>query len=171
MRVLLALVAGLAPAFGQEAAPAPTTIWEGRTISRIDWTPAEQPLPQDELDRLLPLRKGSALTMVDVRAAIQKLYLTGRYSDVSIDAEADGTGVALRVSTELSYFVSRVEVQGGNDPPSRNQLITASRLELGAPLVEADLKQSLDVMQMRLTANGLYNAKIQYRIERVPKTE
>jgi outer membrane protein insertion porin family len=171
LRVLLAVVAGLAPAFGQDAALAPGTVWEGRVISRIDWTPAEQPLPQDELDRLLPLHKGSVLSMEEVRAAIQNLYLTGRYSDVVIDADSDGTGVALRVSTEFTFFVGRVEVQGESEPPNRNQLITATRLELGAPLVEADLNRSVDALQVRLTANGLYNATIKYRIERVPKTE
>jgi outer membrane protein insertion porin family len=171
LRVLLALLAGLAPAFGQGVATLPETVWEGRIISRIDWVPAEQPLSQTELDRLLPLRKGSPLSMASVREAIQKLYLTGRYSDVSIDANADGTGVALRVSTELNYFISRVDVQGENDPPNRNQLITASRLELGTLLVEADLKEAVEAMLARLTANGLYNAKIQYRVERIDKTE
>jgi len=168
LRVLLALLAGLAPAFGQGAA----TVWEGRAISRIDWEPAEQPLSPDELDRLLPLHKGGPLRMEEVRSAIQKLYLTGRYADVSIDAEPEGTaGVVLRVTTEFNYFIGRVGVQGENEPPNRNQLITASRLDLGTPLIEDDLQASVDAMQARLRANGLYNATIEYRIERVPKTE
>ena len=83
-------------------------------------SPAEQPLPQDELDRLLPLHKGGSLSMQDVRATVQKLYLTGRYSDISIDADADGSDVALHVSTEFNYFISRVDISGESDPPNRN---------------------------------------------------
>src|ERR1700687_5104875 len=39
---------------------------EGRTISRIDFDPPMQPLPPDELERLLPLHAGSPLKMDDV---------------------------------------------------------------------------------------------------------
>ena len=154
--------------------------WEGRPIARIEFDPSQQPLPLEELNRLLPLKTGSPLHMDDVRAAIQKLYSTGRYSDVSIDVNptdvdpADGSPagpVVLRISTELNYFISGVNVAGESEPPNRSQLITASKQDLGAPFVESDLDRAIDNMQEKLRVNGLYNATIQRRVDLRPETE
>jgi len=139
---------------------------EGPTISRIEYLPAEQPLPRDELDRLLPLKPGQPLNAADVRDAIQQLYSTGRFADISVDGDPDGAGVALRITTEPAYFVGRISVQGEMQPPNRSQLVTASQLELGAPFHEDTIPQAIAKMQERLKANGLYQATIQYRVER-----
>lgn len=172
LRMLFALVAGLAPAFGPAfGQDTPTARWEGRPISRIEFDPPQQPLPLEELTRLLPLRAGNSLRMDDVRDAIQKLYSTGRYSDVSIDVNPDGQSAALRISTELNYFISGVNIAGESEPPNRNQLISASKLELGSLFVESDLDKALDNMQEKLRVNGLYNATIQRRVDLRPETE
>ena len=155
LRTLVALLAGLAPAFGQDT---PTARWEGRPISRIEFDPPQQPLPLEELNRLLAFKVGSSLRMDDVRGAIQKLYSTGRFGDVLVDASQDGPNVALRISTELNYFISGVNIAGESEPPNRNQLITSSKLELGSLFVESDLDRAIDNMQEKLRANGLYNA-------------
>ena len=179
--MLVALLAGLAPAFGpvfgQVAGQDTTTArWEGRLISRIEFDPPQQPLTLDELTRLLPLKAGSALRMDDVRAAIQKLYSTGRFADVSItvspaDANPGGSGVVLTISTELQYFISGVNISGEHEPPNRNQLITASKLELGTLFVESNLDQAIANMQEKLRVNGLYNATIQRRVDLRSETE
>ena len=60
LRMLVALLAGLAPAFGPVfGQDTPTARWEGRPISRIEFDPPQQPLPAEELTRLLPLKAGS----------------------------------------------------------------------------------------------------------------
>lgn len=172
LRTLVALLAGLAPAFGpafgQDTSAAR---WEGRPISRIEYDPLQQPLPLEELNRLLPLKVGGLVQLEEVRDAIQKLYATGRFSDVSIDADADGPGVALRIATEFNYFIGGVNISGENDPPNRNQLISASKLELGALFAESDLDKAIDNIQEKLRVNGLYNATIQRRVDRRPDTE
>ena len=179
--MLVALLAGLAPAFGpvfgQVFGQDQTTArWEGQPITRIEFDPPQQPLPSEELTRLLPLKAGGTLRMDDVRDAIKKLYSTGRFADVSIDAspaEANqvGSGVVLRISTELQYFISGVNISGEREPPNRNQLITASKLELGALFVESDLDQAIANMQEKLRVNGLYNATIQRRVDLRPEAE
>ena len=170
--MLVALLAGLTPAFGPAFGQGtPTASWEGRPISRIEFEPPQQPLPLEELARLVPLKAGSPLRMEDTRAAIQNLYSTGRFSDVSIDAVSDGPGVALRISTELNYFISGVNVAGEREPPNRNQLITASKLELGALFVPSDVDLAVDNMLEKLRLNGLYNATIQSRVDRRPETQ
>ncbi|MBZ5633575.1 MAG: outer membrane protein assembly factor BamA [Acidobacteriia bacterium] len=173
MRMLVALLAGLSPAFGQDT---PAARWEGRLISRIEFDPPQQPLPPEELSRLLPLKEGTPLHMEDVHGAIQKLYSTGRFADVSIDANQndagqDGQGVALRISTELNYFISGVNIAGESEPPNRSQLITSGKLELGTLFVESALDQAVENMQEKLRLNGFYNATIQRRVDRRAETE
>ncbi len=164
--MFLPLLLGAVAASGQN-----TQILEGRTIQRIDFDPAAQPLPRDELDRLLPMHAGSPLLQTDVRQALQKLFDTGRFADVTIDGEPAGDGVALRVSTQFNYFVGGVTFEGVADPPNRNQLLTATKLELGAPFNESQLKQSIDNLQERLRANGLHRATFRYDLDRNPSTE
>ena len=144
---------------------------EGRIIGRIDFDPPAQPLPREELDRLLPLHPGSPLQDSDVHQALQKLFATGRYADVAIDAEPLGDGVALRISTQFNYFVGGVTFEGVADPPNRNQLLTATKLELGGPFAESQISQSVENLQERLRANGLHRATIRFELDRNPSTE
>jgi outer membrane protein insertion porin family len=168
--MVLPLLLGAVAALAQDSAGG-SQAFEGRMIGRIDFNPPDQPLPRPELDRLLPLHVGSPLRQLDARQALQKLLDTGRYSDVSIDAEPLGDGVALRISTELTYFVGGVSFDGVADPPNRNQLLTATKLELGMPFVESQMPQSVGNLQERLRANGLHRATVHYVLERNPLTE
>jgi len=167
----LLLMLGAAAAWGQSPESGGTTNFEGQVISRIDFNPPDQPLPRDELDRLLPFRTGGALRQDDVHQALQKLFDTGRFADVAIDAEPAGGAVLLRITTAPNYFVGGVSFVGISDPPNRSQLLTASKLELGALFSERQVKQAVENIQERLRANGLYRAKIQYELRRNPATE
>lgn len=148
-----------------------TSQFEGKTIGRIEFDPLNQPLPADELARLLPFRAGSILKLSEVRAAIQRLYQTGRYSDVAISGDMESAGVTLRIATQLTYFVSGVAIQGANEPPTKGQLVSATKLELGMPFEDAELEQATENMEERLRANGLYHAKVTHRVDRKPATE
>ena len=169
--LLLAATVARAQDLPRPRAAGGSTNFEGRTISRIDFDPPNQPLPADELERLLPFHAGDPLKMDDVRTALQKLYETGRFSDVSVDAEPAGEAVALRISTELNYFVGGVSLEGAADPPNKAQLLTAAKLDLGTPFSGTDVSQAIENMQSRLRANGLYRARIQYQLDRNPSTE
>ena len=169
--MVLPLLLGAVAALAQDSATGGSEAFEGRMIARIDFSPSDQPLPRPELDRLLPLHVSSPLRQIDVRQALQKLFDTGRFSDVSIDAVLLGDGVALRISTELAYFVGGVSFDGVSDPPNRNQLLTATKLELGTPFVESQMSQAVGNLQERLRANGLYRATVHYVLERDAITE
>src|SRR5665213_2446496 len=168
--MFLPLLLGAVAALAQDSAGG-SQVFEGRTIGRIDFNPPDQPLPRPELDRLLPLHVGSPLRQVDVRQALQKLFDTGRFSGVAIDAEPLGDAVALHISTELTYFVGGVSFDGVADPPNRNQLLTATKLELGMPFVESQMPQAVGNLQERLRANGLHRATVHYVLERDPGVE
>jgi outer membrane protein insertion porin family len=139
--------------------------FEGRTIVNIVPVPENQPLLQTEFDQRLGLRIGSPLALADVRAAIDALYLTGRYHDITVEAEPSGEGVELRIVTEFNYFVSGVNINGEADPPSREQLRTAAKLELGGLFTQDLMEPAATNLEERLRANGLYRAQVSYHVD------
>ena len=171
LSMLLLLLLGGFAASAQTPAGSGSAGFEGKPIVRIDFNPPDQPLPRDELDRLLPLSPGRPLRQDDVHQALQKLFSTGRLADVVIDADPSGDGVIVRISTSLNYFVDGVTFQGVTDPPNRSQLLTASKLELGTQFTENQMAQAVANIKERLRANGLYQAKIDYQVDRNPLTE
>ncbi len=146
--------------------------FEGRRIARIEFEPRFQPLPEQELARLLPFQVGSALRASDIRDAIQKLYSTGRYSDIQIEGAAEEPdAVVVTIHTQRTYFVSGVSFDGVAEPPTKGQLFTATKLELGKEFNEAQLQQATQNIQERLRANGLHDATVTHSVERFPDTE
>lgn len=140
--------------------------FEGKPIRNISLEPAEQPLPIAEISRRMGLKTGEPLSMKTVQRAIQNLYATGRYSDIAVDATADGDGVALKFITSLQYFVGSVIVDGAPDPPSRGQLVTATKLQLGAEYADNDLRQATENIVANLRDNGLYGARVLPTVDR-----
>ncbi len=152
---------------------------EGRPIGRIDFDPPTQPLPREELDRLLPVHPGDPLTMDGVRAIMQQLFGTGRFADVTVrasesadSATATASGpIALTIKTELSFFVGQVSIDGLDEPPNRDQLLSAAKLELGTPFAPAAVTQAIQNMRERLRANGLYQSELKFKLIPNPATE
>src|SRR5579884_2045642 len=132
----------------------------GRKIAAIRFDPALQPLPDAELAALLPVKVGDRYSAAAVRQAIQKLYATGEYTDVAVDASEEPNGLVLKFITAAATFVGRVSVRGAAEPPGDGQLETLSRLELGAEYAPPDVQQALENMQDSLRRNGLYRATV-----------
>src|SRR5580700_8871516 len=150
---------------------AQTTAYEGQVVGRIDFDPVDQPVPRAQLDQLVPIHPGDKLKLSDVHTAIQNLYGTGRFANISISAVNEGATLVLNISTELSYFVGQVTLDGVQEPPNRGQLTTASKLELGTPFQDNDMEQAVQNMVERMRANGFHDAKIDYTVKRDPATE
>src|SRR5579883_3483883 len=138
---------------------------EGRRILSIVADPPQQPLLGPEFDDRLGLHIGAPLALADVRRAIDSLYQTGRYHDISIEAEPSADGVNLRVVTTFNYFISAVNIEGGADPPSLEQLRTATKLELGVQFDPSMMEPAVDNLLERLRANGLYRADVEYHVD------
>jgi outer membrane protein insertion porin family len=144
---------------------------EGRTIVNIVPVPLQQPLLPAEFDQRLGLRIGAPLALTGVRAAIEGLYATGRYQDIQVEAEPSGSGVELRIVTQFNYFVSGVTIVGTADPPSREQMRTATKLSLGGLFTEDMMEPAASNLLERLHANGLYGAQVSYHVEYRPGDE
>ncbi len=139
--------------------------FEGRKIDLIHFDPTTQPLDLDELNDILPLKAGTPLNMEIVRASIARLYATGRYKDIQVDAEprtpAPNSPVVIRFSTRNNWFIGEVAMDGSvGEPPNPGQILNASRLELGEPFVEDNLKTAADSIKKLLVANGYYESVV-----------
>src|SRR5580692_7727401 len=169
MPLLLMLLIGIeiAPAAWAQDARA----YEGQVVGRIDFDPPDQPIPRAQLDKLLPFHPGDRLKLADVHTAIQNLYGTGRFANISISAVNEGSTLVVNISTEFSYFVGQVTLDGVQEPPNKGQLTTASKLELGRPFEDNDMEQAVQNMVERMRANGFHNAKIDFDVDRDPATE
>lgn len=134
--------------------------YEGQRIVQIDFKPADQPLSRNELVRVLPFHVGDTFHERELREAIQRLYATGRFADLAVDATEAPDGVALRFITEAAWFVGRVVVLGVKAPPNSGQLASATKLVLGRRYFETDKNQGMEAIKVLLRANGYYRASV-----------
>ena len=152
--------------------PLETKAYEGQRIVDIQFSPAEQPVASDDLDQAITVKKGTPLHMADIRESMRKLFATGRYEDIQVDAEPAGGGVIVRFITRNSWFVGHVAVEGNvGDPPNPGQMADATRLDLGQPFHEEDLNQAERGVRRLLTANGYYESRLRPHVEYDPKTQ
>src|SRR6185369_7369223 len=140
---------------------AQTRKFEGMVVRNIQFVPENQALEASELHDLLPLKMNVALSMADVRASIEKLFATGTYTDIQVEAQPYRDGVAIVFHTTAAWFIGSVSVEGKvSSPPSIGQLENAATLSLGQPYREAALQQSIAGQQRAFRNNGLFQADI-----------
>ncbi len=145
--------------------------YQGRPIRAVEFQPEKQPYSREYLQALLPLKLDEPLKLADVRAAIERLYATGRYADIEVDARFAQAGVILKFITTPNYFVGHVSVGRVSDPPNEGVLVNATRLELGSPYTEEGLTQAVRNLEGVLKNNGFYNSQIQPVFEHDPVTQ
>ncbi len=141
--------------------PAQSNPYEGKPVLNIRFDPPQQPLEGAELFAMLPLKRGEPLRMSVVRASIDRLFATGRYADIQVDAAPYESGVIVTFLTTNSWFIGNVTVAGKlAEPPNREQLDNATRLELGQPYTTSKLDAAIMGQRRMLEGNGLYQSNI-----------
>jgi outer membrane protein insertion porin family len=135
--------------------------YDGKPIASVQFDPAMQQLTFDQLMAMLPLRIGQPLRASDVRDSIQRLYQTGEYSDILVDATLGPAGVNLKFITKPAYFVGYFDVNGVPDPPNEGQLLVATKLTLGAAYVPGDTTGAVARITDLLKRNGFYNGGVE----------
>ncbi len=96
-----------------------------------------------------------------MREAIGKLYATGRYSDIVVDAELENGQVTVRFQTKGAWFVGQVSVDGVPSPPGPGQLVNSTGLNLGSPFFPRDTASAVAGLRQVLKDNGFFEAKIE----------
>ena len=80
---------------------------------------------------LLPQKAGQPLDRDQVRDSIRILFATGRFADIQAEVTPSGPDVLLSFVTSPNFFVGAVDVEGATNHPSYNQIVNASKFDLG----------------------------------------
>jgi outer membrane protein insertion porin family len=151
----------LAAQEARRGAASPERKYEGRPIAAIEFVPPEQPLSAESLAGLLAVKKGQPLREAGIRATIERLFATGRYSDIQVDATSSDGGVVLRFLTKNRWFIGNISVSGRiSSPPNAAQIENATQLDLGTPYNEQKAEQAVAGARRLLESNGLYRPRI-----------
>jgi outer membrane protein assembly complex protein YaeT len=145
---------------------AQVTQFEGQKVVSIQYAPAQFLDPVD-LATAQPVKVGDALHANEVAEAIDGLFATGRFDDISVEAEKSGTGVSIRFVTKPRTFIGSVNLNGKmTAPPDKAGLQSVTQLNLGGQFRDEDVTHAVDAMTRLFKANGLYDASVEPKIER-----
>jgi outer membrane protein assembly complex protein YaeT len=133
---------------------------EGTTVSDIQIRSSAVEHPE-WLQPLVIQKVNEPLDKYKVRASVQALYNTGRFSSIQVEAQRQSNGeVALVFDARENYFFGSINVGGAPNPPTGTQLVDASKLGLGEQLTQEKIKSAIQGMTRVLEENGYYTAKI-----------
>jgi len=152
-------------------APAPAISgYDGKVVQSIQ-LPAVPERDRNHLLQLLPLKAGQPLTRDQVRESIRILYATGRFSDIQAEVTPSGDGVVLTFVTWLNFFIGSVEAEGAPGRPNTNQVINASKFELGEPYSREKLERALQNIRQLMQENGYHRARVTAESTSNPATQ
>ncbi|HXV18201.1 MAG TPA: POTRA domain-containing protein, partial [Gemmatimonadaceae bacterium] len=134
---------------------------QGLTVERISFRGLTGVEPGPLLDRIAQ-KTNQPLDRAKIRASIQTLYATGRFSSLAVEAErTQQNQVALVFVADENYFVGTLTVEGlPKSGPTQNQVVNASKLALGELFTHEKVEQSFDRMKKVMEDNGYYESKI-----------
>lgn len=133
----------------------------GKPVVSISYQPANQPADPRDLKSMQLVEQGEPLDSHQVAGTIDRLFASGLYDDIQVDAEPSGNGVALRFITHARRFIGHVGARGKiSDPPSRAVILSDAQLNLGTEFDEETLETARKDVEEEMRDNGLYQAKV-----------
>ncbi len=161
MRVSPVLISFLLLLLAGSIAVAAPSDYYNTPIGELVLIPRRQPMPYEEFVELLDIQPGMPLTAELVRGVIQRLYATGRFEQIRVEADLLPSGeVQLRIETEHRWFVGNVTVVGVKAPPNPGELRNATKLTLGAEFSQRDEDAAVAALELMLEKNGYYGAEV-----------
>ncbi len=134
--------------------------FEGRNIVTIQYSPSSFLHPGD-LAAAQPLRTGTPLHRDEVAQAIDSLFATGQFDDISVEVEEAGAGVGVRFVVKPRAFIEHVQFAGKiKAPPSEAELSSYVRLHPGSAFRDDSVNSAVSSLGHLLDANGLYHTTI-----------
>jgi outer membrane protein insertion porin family len=152
-----------------QTAPPQAAQFEGRQVTAIRIVDQSGQVLDGNVSGL-PLQLNRPFTAEAERESLRQLYRTGRYEDIVVRATNGPEGLALDFVVRRSFFVNAVRVNGLHEPPSDSVAVSSMRLGLGEPFRESDMPAALDRLRSALEDEGLYQAKLTYRLVPHPET-
>ncbi len=141
----------------------------GLPVSEIRFTGV--PLrEQDHLRDLMPQKVRHPLDRDLLRDSVKILFDTGLFADIRVEAEKTDGQVTLSFSTVGNYFVGSVTVEGDPGRPSANQLVSATKLQLGEIFAPEKLQRANKNIQQVMSDNGFYRSAVTHDEHPHPET-
>jgi outer membrane protein insertion porin family len=131
--------------------------YAGRTVESINLPGVPD---HDRLLQMLPQKSGQPLDRDQVRESIRVLFATGRFADIQAEVTPSGPDVRLTFTTSLNFFIGAVAVDGAPGHPNFNQIVNASKLQLGELQTLAKLNSALQNIRQLMQENGYYRAQV-----------
>ena len=144
--------------------------YEGKIVQKIQ-LPGVSDRDRDHMLQLLPQKVGEPLDRNHVRDSIRALFATGRFGDIQAEAAPSGDGVNLTFSTSANFFVGAVDVEGNPNRPSQNQIVNASKLQLGELYTREKLDRALENVRQLMQEGGYYRARVTAESTSDPATQ
>ena len=133
--------------------------YEGKIVKAVE-LPGVTERDRPHLVDLLPQKAGSPLDRGHVRDSIRVLFATGRFADIQAEVTPSGDGVILTFAISANYFIGAVEVEGAPTRPSANQIVNASKFQLGELYTQEKLDRALENVRQLMQENGYYKARV-----------
>jgi outer membrane protein insertion porin family len=114
---------------------------------------------QEMLRSVIAIKSGEVISRDAIHDSMQALLGTGRFADVQLEATRNDDGsVDLAFVTSRSYFVGDIRVEGNADRPTANQIVNATKLQLGELYEREKADRALSNIQRLMQENGYYRA-------------
>jgi outer membrane protein insertion porin family len=135
----------------------------GKAIAEIRFQGVDA-ATHDPLVEYLTLKPGDPLQTAAVSASIKALFATGKFTNIQAEADEASDGrVTLTFTVQEKYFIGELSLDGlPKGPPTQRQLLNATKLELGTPYTENDVKRAIEQMTRVMEDNGYYTASFTY---------
>ena len=139
------------------SALASISAYAGRTVRSIELPGVPD---RDHLLQMLPQKSGQPLDRDQVRESIRVLFATGRFADIQAEVTPSGPALRLTFTTSLNFFVGAVDVEGAPGRPNHNQIVNASKFQLGELHTLDKLDRALPNIRQLMQENGYYRARV-----------
>ena len=141
------------------AAGLTTTVWEWKGL-RVDKILFEGVTfdAADTLPKELPQKEGTPLDPQQLRASVRRLFVSGRYRDISVRGVRQGDAVTLIFTGVPRYYVGRVTIDGVKNDRLASLLQFATKLSPGTAFNESQIAAGAEGVKEMLQQQGYYES-------------
>jgi len=133
--------------------------WRGLMVKEIRFEGVTR-AALDPLPWQLAQQPNTPLSPEKMRESLRRLYATGLYSSIAVDARREGNEVVLIFRGVPTLFVGRTSVTGVKNTQLSLQLGYSTRLNPGTPFTQKKVARATGLLQQTLQDNGYYESKV-----------
>lgn len=134
--------------------------YSGYRIRTISFQNAQR-IDQANLLKSVPLQPDQTLDRDRVHASVQQLFATGRFRTIAVEATPyPDRSLDLAFVVDEKLFVGSIVVYGAPRPPTANQLVNGSKLQLGQEFDEDGVAAGIERMKRILAESGYFTPTI-----------